>query len=73
MTSEAIKAAVRSSPFRPFSVRLANGSQIQISSQDNVAVHPDGKTFVTGGDKEIDIWDLKTLTSAATTLGSSPE
>jgi hypothetical protein len=27
-------------------VRLANGSQIQVLSEDNVAIHPDGKTFV---------------------------
>jgi hypothetical protein len=59
MTTEAIKTAVQSRPFRPFSVRLANGSQIQIQSQDNVAIHPDGKTFVifepNGGYRIVDI------------------
>jgi len=46
MTSEAIKTAVQRRPFRPFSVRLTNGSQIQVPSEDNVAIHPDDKTFV---------------------------
>jgi hypothetical protein len=59
MLTEAIKTAVQSRPFRPISVRLANGSQIQIPSPDNVAVHPDGKTFVlfapAGGYRIVDI------------------
>ena len=59
MTTEAIKTAVQSRPFRPFSVRLADGSQIQIQSQDNVALHPAGKTFVVfepdGGYRIVDI------------------
>ena len=46
MTTEAIKTVVQSKPFRPFSLRLANGLQIQIQDQDRVALHPDGKTFV---------------------------
>jgi hypothetical protein len=59
MTSEAIKTAVQRRPFRPFNVRLANGSQIQVPSEDNVAIHPDGKTFVifepAGGYRIVDI------------------
>jgi hypothetical protein len=59
MTTEAIKTAVQQRPFRPFSVRLADGSEIQIQSQDNVAVHPTGKTFVIfepdGGYRIVDI------------------
>ena len=59
MTTEAIRTAVQSRPFRPFSVRLANGLQIQIQSQDYVAVHPDGKTFIifeeAGGYRIVDI------------------
>lgn len=59
MTTEVIKAAVQRRPFRPFSVRLADGSQIQIPGQDNAAVHPDGKTFVifepAGGYRIVDV------------------
>ena len=59
MTTEAIRTAVQSRPFRPFSVRLANGSEIDIQSQDYVALHPDGKTFIifepNGGYRIVDI------------------
>ena len=59
MTTEAIKTAVQSRPFRPFIVSLANGLQIPIQSQEHVAVHPDGKTFIVfepdGGYRIVDI------------------
>lgn len=59
MTTEAIKTAVQSRPFRAFTVRLANGLQFQIQSQEHVAVHPDGKTFIifepNGGYRIVDI------------------
>jgi hypothetical protein len=59
MTTEAIRTAVQKRPFRPFSVRLADGSEIQIQSQDYVAVHPDGRTFIifepNGGYRIVDI------------------
>jgi len=47
MTSEAIKTAVQTRPFRLFSMRLANWSQFQIPSPGNLAVHPDGKPVLT--------------------------
>ena len=59
MTTEAIRTAIQSRPFHPFSVRLANGLEIQVQGQDYVAVHPDGKTFVifeaNGGYRIVDI------------------
>jgi hypothetical protein len=59
MTTEAIKTAIQRRPFRTFTVRLADGSQLQIQSQEHVALHPDGKTFVifepAGGYRIVDI------------------
>jgi hypothetical protein len=59
MTTEAIRDAVQKRPFRPFSVCLADGSQIKIQSQDYVALHPAGKTFIIfepdGGYRIVDI------------------
>jgi hypothetical protein len=59
MTIEAIKTAVLKRPFRPFSVRTADGQQIPVQNQDHVALHPDGKTFVifepNGGYRIVDI------------------
>jgi hypothetical protein len=59
MTTEAIKDAIQRRPFRPFRVRLADGAEIQIQSQDYVALHPAGKTFIIfepdGGYRIVDI------------------
>lgn len=59
MTTEAIKTAVENRPFRPFTVRLANGAQIQIPTADRIALHPEGKTFIVfeagGGYRIVDI------------------
>ncbi len=59
MTTEVVKAAIQRRPFRPFSVRLADGSEIQIQSQEHVALHPTGKTFIIfepdGGYRIVDI------------------
>ena len=59
MTTEAIKTAILRRPFHAFTVRLADGSQLQIQSHEHVALHPDGKTFVifepAGGYRIVDI------------------
>ena len=59
MTTEVIKTAILTRPFRPFIVRLANGLQIQIANQEHIALHPDGKTFIifepSGGYRIVDI------------------
>jgi hypothetical protein len=59
MTTEAIKTAIQREPFRPFTVRLASGLQIQVPNQAHIALHPDGKTFVifepAGGYRIVDI------------------
>ena len=59
MTTEVIRAAIQKRPFRRLTVRLADGSQIQVKSQDDVALHPAGKTFAIfepdGGYRIVDI------------------
>ena len=59
MTTEAIKTAIQTRPFRAFTVRLANGLQIPVASHEHIALHPDGKTFIifepTGGYRIVDI------------------
>ena len=59
MTTEAIKTAVETRPFRPFTVRLTSGVQIQIAAHDRIALHPEGKTFIVfeagGGYRIVDI------------------
>jgi len=59
MTTEVIKDAIQKRPFRPFSLRLANGLEIQIEDENLVALHPAGKTFIIfepdGGYRIVDI------------------
>jgi hypothetical protein len=59
MTTEAIKTAIQRRPFRAFTIRLADGSQVPVQSQEHIAIHPDGKTFVifepAGGYRILDI------------------
>ena len=59
MTTEAIRTVLQRQPFRPFTLNLANGLQIQVPDQEHIALHPDGKTFVifepAGGYRIVDI------------------
>ena len=59
MMLEAIKDAVQTQPFRPFTVRLAYGAQIEIDGEERIGIHPEGKTFVIfqkgGGYRIVDI------------------
>ena len=59
MTTKTIQKAVSQRPFRPFTLRLANGQRIRITEQERVAVHPEGKTLILferdGGYRIVDI------------------
>ncbi|HEU0010243.1 MAG TPA: hypothetical protein VFT34_10545 [Verrucomicrobiae bacterium] len=46
MTTKTLQTAVGKRPFRPFTLRLANGQRIRVNDQDRVAVHPEGKTLI---------------------------
>jgi hypothetical protein len=59
MTIRTIQTAVGQRPFRPFTLRLANGQRIRVTDHDRVAVHPEGKTLILferdGGYRIVDI------------------
>ena len=59
MTTKIIQTAVGQRPFRPFTLRLANGQRIRISDHERVAVHPEGKSLILlerdGGYRMVDI------------------
>ena len=59
MTTKTIQTIVGKRPFRPFTIRLANGQRIRINDHDRVAVHPDAKTLFLferdGGYRIVDI------------------
>jgi hypothetical protein len=41
-----VKTAVARRPFRPSTLRLANGQRIRVNDPDRVAMHPEGKTLI---------------------------
>ena len=44
MTTEQLRQAHRAKPFRPFSIRLANGQRYSIPNPDSIALAPTGRT-----------------------------
>ena len=59
MTREAIEEAMNRRPFRPFSLRLADGQLVQIQTEHLARVHPFAETMVIfepkGGYRILDI------------------
>ena len=59
MTTKIIQTAVGQRPFRPLTLRLANGQRIRISDHERAAVHPEGKSLILlerdGGYRIVDI------------------
>jgi hypothetical protein len=52
MTSEQLRAAHKSTPFRPFTIRMADGRAFFIPHQDFMLVSPSGRTAVIYNDDD---------------------
>jgi hypothetical protein len=64
MTSQELRAALQASPFRPFTVRLADGRSFEIRHRDFLLVGPGGRiafAFARSGD-EFSILDAMLMT-----------
>jgi hypothetical protein len=46
MTTEQLRSALRSTPFRPFTIRMADGRTFSIAHPDFLSVSPAGRTVV---------------------------
>jgi hypothetical protein len=46
MTTQQLRAALHSTPFRPFVIRMADGRTFSIPHQDFLSVSPGGRTVV---------------------------
>jgi len=46
MTTEQFKATLRQQPFRPFTIRMADGRTLNVAHPDFVAQSPSGRTVV---------------------------
>jgi hypothetical protein len=59
MTKEEIRKRLEQKPFKPFSVRLAGGEEIEVPTGDHAHLHPNGRTLFVhldnGGTEIIDV------------------
>ena len=46
MTTEQLRSAIRSTPFRPFTIRMADGRTFSIAHPDFISTSPAGRTVV---------------------------
>lgn len=46
MTTEQLRSALRSVPFRPFTIRMADGRAFSIAHPDFLSISPAGRTVV---------------------------
>lgn len=62
MTKEQVAEAVRTTPFRPFAVRMADGSRYQVPSPDHVSLNPGGRILIVHADNYAKILDVALIT-----------
>jgi hypothetical protein len=63
MTTEQLRAAHRTTPFRPFTIRMADGRNFTISHPDFLSMSPTGRTVVVyHPDESFSVVDLLLMT-----------
>jgi hypothetical protein len=63
MTTEQLRSALRSTPFRPFTIRMADGRTFSIAHPDFISMSPAGRTVVVyHPDDSASILDLLLMT-----------
>jgi hypothetical protein len=74
MTVQQLRAAQRAAPFKPFTIRMADGRSFRIPHPDFLAMSPTGRTaFIFEADDETHIVDLLLMTELETTQSSSTQ
>lgn len=53
MTTEQFRATLHQQPFRPFTIRMADGRAFEIAHRDFVALSPSGRTIIVFQSDEI--------------------
>lgn len=63
MTTEQFKTTLHLQPFRPFTIRMADGQTFQVSHPDFVAQSPSGRTVIVfQPDESYSVLDLLLMT-----------
>jgi hypothetical protein len=72
MTVQQLKAAHHANPFRPFTIRLADGSSVLVPHRDFLSHSPSGRTvIVCHEDETFSILDLLLITELNTENGAA--
>jgi len=59
MTTEQFRATLHQQPFRPFTIRMADGRAFEIAHRDFVAMSPSGRTIIVfQSDENYSVLDL---------------
>lgn len=59
MTTEQFRATLHQQPFRPFTIRMADGRAFEVAHRDFVAMSPSGRTVIVyESDENYSILDL---------------
>ena len=67
MSKDEIKKVLKTVPFRPFSVRLADGTQVAIPTSDHGSISPSGRTLVVFEDDGTRLIDTTLILEMKTT------
>jgi hypothetical protein len=63
MTTEQFRAMFHQQPFRPFTIRMADGRAFDVAHRDFVAMSPTGRTVIVYQDNEVfNVLDLLLMT-----------
>ena len=68
-----IRKLVHASPFVPFTIHLADGGQLRVSTVDHIAIPPaGGRIFVFGDDERYDVISALMVTRVTVDRDSTP-
>ena len=71
MTTQQLRGAHRATPFRPFTIRMADGRAFPIPHPDFLSMSPSGRTVIVyQEDEEFSILDLLLMTEIEMTPSS---
>lgn len=62
MTKEEMRETMKATPFRPFAVRMADGSRYEVPTPDHVSLSPEGRILVIHIDDISKILDVALVT-----------
>lgn len=71
MNAEQFRAMLRQQPFRPFTIRMADGRSFQVAHRDFVAMSPAGRTvFVYESEEAFSVLDLLLMSELQVSNGN---